>query len=122
MADTERLKQLTGKKPDSKKGKGKRGHSRTTSSPEGQTTSSLTDRTTSLPTKKIKCRACKQGHDFSQCYYLFLKKAPKWFKPNEAIMRRVEQNLKEDDTLAEEVARLRKSMKKVTFKESEEDD
>jgi hypothetical protein len=69
-------------------------------------------RANSLPIGRAKCRACEQRHDFYACYYLFHSKAPKGFKPNEILKRRVEQNLKDDQGLAEEVKRLQKSMDK----------
>jgi hypothetical protein len=69
-------------------------------------------RANSLPTGRAKCRACEQSHDFYACYYLFPSKVPKGFKPHEIVKRRVEQNLKDDQGLAEEVKRLQKSMDK----------
>src|SRR6266487_5908447 len=95
-AKTKKTKK-TGKQPQ----KGKRQRTQTTD----QTTSSLPGRT--------QCRACKQGHDLRACYYLFSNKAPSWFKPNQQVKELVEQNLKNDSSLAEEVKRLQKSMDKT---------
>jgi hypothetical protein len=74
-----------------------------------------------LPTGRAKCRACEQRHDFSACYYLFPSKAPTGFRPNEIVKRRVEENLKEDQGLAEEVKRLQKSMDKHTMSTPQDD-
>lgn len=86
--------------PDSQEamaaGKGKRRHSRAF-----------------LPTGR-QCRACEQRHDFRSCFYLFPNKAPEGFKPKGLVKQRVEENLKNDNSLAEEVKRLRKSMDNTT--------
>jgi hypothetical protein len=86
--------------PDSQEamaaGKGKRRHSRAF-----------------LPTGR-QCRACEQRHDFRSCFYLFPNKAPEGFKPKGLVKQRVEENLKNDNGLAEEVKRLRKSMDNTT--------
>ena len=62
-----------------------------------------TDQTTSSLTEKTKCCACKQDHDFHVCYYLFFNKAPDWFTLKMSVQQHVEQNLKKDTDLAEEV-------------------
>ncbi|RHZ51562.1 uncharacterized protein CDV56_106148 [Aspergillus thermomutatus] len=76
-------------------GRGKRRHSRITSLVTG-----------SGP----KCRACNQGHELQACYYIFPNKAPDWFTPKTSVQQRVEEKLKNDHGLTEEVKRLQKSM------------
>ena len=102
-------KKQTGKQSSQNTGKGKRRHSQT-----DQTTSSLTGRT--------KCRACKQGHDFCVCYYLFPNKASDWFTPNTSVKQQIEQNLKDDNDLAEKIKWLQKSMNKTRITEVTEKD
>ena len=79
------------KKTDKQSQKNKRQQTQTTD----QTTSSLTERT--------QCQACKQDHDLCACYYLFSNKALSWFKSNQQMKELVEQNLKNDSSLTEEV-------------------
>ncbi|KAF7136939.1 hypothetical protein CNMCM5793_006643 [Aspergillus hiratsukae] len=76
-------------------GRGKRRHSRITSLVTG-----------SGP----KCRACNQGHELQACYYIFPNKAPDWFTPKTSVQQRVEEKLKNDHGLTEEIKRLQKSM------------
>jgi hypothetical protein len=82
-------------------------------------------RETSISTGRVICRACGQRHDLHICYYLFPSKAPDGFKEREAVRRMVDQNLKEDHSLAEELKRIQKSMDKGSFdkgKRKPEDD
>ncbi|RHZ67143.1 uncharacterized protein CDV56_107613 [Aspergillus thermomutatus] len=67
-------------------------------------------RTISLATATGRCRACNQGHDLHACYYIFPGKAPDWFRPRSDIKERVEEKLRKDDSLAEEINWLKKSM------------
>src|SRR5215471_15927756 len=62
--------------------------------------SQTTDQTTLLLVRRIKCCACEQDHDFHHCYYLFLKKAPDFFKPRKTLKLLIEQNLKDNNDLA----------------------
>lgn len=47
--------------------------------------------------RTIKCKACNQGHDVGDCYYLFPEKAPKEFKARDHVRSRVEEKLKQDE-------------------------
>ena len=51
------------------------------------------------------CRACEGFHPTEICYYIFEKKAPAHWVPKPTFQKLVEQNLKDDPTLAEEVRR-----------------
>jgi hypothetical protein len=64
---------------------------------------------------RVICRECGQRHDLHICYCLFPNKAPDGFKAREAVRRMVDQNLKEDHSLAEEAKRIQKSMDKGSF-------
>jgi hypothetical protein len=55
------------------------------------------------------CRGCEGFHPTKHCYYLFPKKAPEEWIPRPHIQEIVEQNLKDDSTLEEEVKRWTKS-------------
>jgi hypothetical protein len=64
-------------------------------------------------TNATACRACEQIHgDLRNCFYLFPSKAPTGFRLHRAIKSMVNQKLKDDEVLAEEVKRLQKSMDK----------
>jgi hypothetical protein len=54
------------------------------------------------------CRACEGYHGTQYCYYLFPKKAPEEWTPRPHLQKIVEQNLKEDSTLKEEIKRWTK--------------
>jgi hypothetical protein len=56
------------------------------------------------------CRACGQGHNLERCWYVFTNRAPKNFTANPTYQRAVEDALKDDNALAEEVERLKKRM------------
>jgi hypothetical protein len=79
-------------------------------------------RETSISTGRVICRACGQRHDLHVCYYLFPSKAPDGFREREAMRRTVDQNLKEDHVLAEEVNRIQKSMDKGKEKPGDDRD
>ena len=51
------------------------------------------------------CRACEGFHSTQRCYYLFPEKAPEEWTPKPHIQSLVEQNLKDDSTLEEEIKR-----------------
>jgi hypothetical protein len=55
------------------------------------------------------CRACEGFHSTQRCYYLFPEKAPEEWTPKPHIQNLVEQNLKDDSTLEEEIKRWTKS-------------
>jgi len=55
------------------------------------------------------CRGCEGFHPTKRCYYLFPKKAPEEWIPRPYIQEIVEQNLKDDSTLEDEVKRWTKS-------------
>jgi hypothetical protein len=54
------------------------------------------------------CRACLGPHNLSECYYAFNRKAPDGWRPNQGIKRLVQDRIKQDNSLAEEIKRLRK--------------
>src|SRR5215471_17215186 len=83
--------------------------------------SQTTDQTTSSLAGRIKCHACEQDHDFHHCYYLFPKKAPDFFKSKKTLKLLIEQNLKDDNGLAEKVKRLQKSMDNTTITETKDE-
>src|SRR5215469_2459236 len=93
-AKSRRRQKANKRKPDSRDasgtGKGKRRHSQTDS----------------ISSSRPRCRACGLRHHHTACFYLFPKKAPKTFIPSEIIKKRVEENLRDDTSLAEEVKRL----------------
>ena len=70
-----------------------------------------TERTRGRKTRKRKasdgkvCRACEGFHPTEICYYLFQKKAPAHWIPKPTFQKLVEQNLRDDSTLADEVKR-----------------
>jgi hypothetical protein len=57
------------------------------------------------------CRGCEGFHPTKYCYYLFPKKAPEEWIPRPHVQEIVEQNLKDDSTLEEEVKRWTKSQR-----------
>jgi hypothetical protein len=57
------------------------------------------------------CRGCEGFHPTKHCYYLFPKKAPEEWIPRPHIQEIVEQNLKDDSALEEEVKRWTKSQR-----------
>ena len=57
------------------------------------------------------CRGCEGFHPTKRCYYLFPKKAPEEWIPRPHIQEIVEQNLKDDSALEEEVKRWTKSQR-----------
>src|SRR4029077_12502485 len=67
------------------------------------------------------CRACGQIHHYQRCYYLFTEKAPPWFHERSEVRQSVNQVLKDDPTLAEEVKRLKKKMEKKSDKNPQDD-
>jgi hypothetical protein len=73
------------------------------------------------PSDKTVCRACGQIHHYQRCYYLFTEKAPPWFHERSEVRQSVNQALKDDPTLAEEVKRLKKKMEKKSDKNSQDD-
>jgi hypothetical protein len=58
--------------------------------------------------RKTVCRGCGQFHNTQTCFYLFPERAPEWFSGNEQVRKAVEQNLRENTSLAEEVNRMKK--------------
>jgi hypothetical protein len=54
------------------------------------------------------CRACDGFHSTRRCFYLFPDSRPRGWIPNKRIRGLVDNNLKEDSTLAEEVKRWTK--------------
>ena len=57
---------------------------------------------------KTVCRGCSQRHPYQKCYYLFNENVPQWFRERSEVHQAVNQALKDDPTLAEEVKRLKK--------------
>jgi len=55
------------------------------------------------------CRACEAPHPTLKCYYLFPHKAPRLWIPKPRVQKLVEEALKEDSTLKEEVERLNRT-------------
>jgi hypothetical protein len=55
------------------------------------------------------CRGCEGFHLTQRCFYLFPEKAPEEWTPKPHIQKLVEQNLKDDSTLEEEIKRWMKS-------------
>jgi hypothetical protein len=55
------------------------------------------------------CRGCEGFHPTQRCFYLFLKKTTENWIPKPDIQNIVEQNLKDDSTLEEEVKQWTKS-------------
>lgn len=53
------------------------------------------------------CKACLCAYGLSECFYVFEKKAPDGWRPNIGIQRLVQDRL-QDNSLAEEVKRLKK--------------
>ena len=60
-----------------------------------------------LATPRV-CRACDGFHSTRRCFYLFPDSRPRSWNPNKRIQGIVDNNLKEDSTLAEEVKRWAK--------------
>ncbi|CAJ2505063.1 Uu.00g124570.m01.CDS01 [Anthostomella pinea] len=58
---------------------------------------------------RARCKACLGFHELSQCFYAVSSKAPKGWIPNETSKRLVQQRIKDDSNLAEQVSRLNKS-------------
>ena len=58
--------------------------------------------------RKTVCRGCGQFHNTQTCFYLFPERAPEWFSGNEQVRKAVEQNLRENTSLADEVNRMKK--------------
>jgi hypothetical protein len=54
------------------------------------------------------CKACLANHDLPECFYVFKDKAPEGWIPNLGIKRLVEDRIKTDSSLAEQIKRLRK--------------
>jgi hypothetical protein len=56
------------------------------------------------------CRACAGPHPaIPKCYYLFPSKAPKYWTPKPHVQKLVEEALKEDSALKEEVERYKRT-------------
>jgi hypothetical protein len=55
------------------------------------------------------CRACEAPYPTLKCYYLFPHKAPRLWIPKPRVQKLVEEALKEDSTLKEEVERLNRT-------------
>jgi hypothetical protein len=54
------------------------------------------------------CRACLGPHALNNCFYALEEKAPADWKPNLGIRRLVEDRIKADNSLAEQIKRFRK--------------
>lgn len=54
------------------------------------------------------CRVCDGNHVLAQCYYVFPKTAPEYFKERKIIREAVEHRLRSDTSLKEEINRLKK--------------
>lgn len=76
-----------------KRGKPKRKRTETAGSPYSRTT----------------CKACLGDHALKECYYAFEDCAPEQWKPKLGVKRLVEDRIKSDNSLAEEIKRLRKA-------------
>jgi hypothetical protein len=53
------------------------------------------------------CEACDQSHALAVCFYVFPEKAPSWFKENPEIRASVDEQLKENPSLKEQIQRLK---------------
>ena len=74
----------------------------------------------SISSRKTVCRGCGQYHETQNCFYLFPDRAPKWFFENELVRRAVDQNLRENTSLAEEVKRMKKRRQTNTTPDNED--
>jgi hypothetical protein len=74
-------------------------------------------------TGKPRCRACdSESHTLEYCFYVFPKKAPQGWRLSPLTQKTVDQNLRDDSKLAEEVARLRISEKRNAEKNQKDRD
>jgi hypothetical protein len=62
----------------------------------------------STSSRKTVCRGCGQFHETQTCFYLFPDCAPEWFSESELVRRAVDQILRENPSLAEEVKCMKK--------------
>jgi hypothetical protein len=63
--------------------------------------------------RKVSCKACgRTNHELSRCFYAFLELRFKGFKPDDALVEKAAQALK-DITLDKEVETLRKRKGKL---------
>jgi hypothetical protein len=53
------------------------------------------------------CIACDQSHRLTKCYYIFPDKAPTWWKENPETRAYVDQQLKENTALREEIQSIK---------------
>jgi hypothetical protein len=53
------------------------------------------------------CEACDQSHALAVCFYVFPERAPNWFKENPEIRALVDEQLKENPSLKEQIQRLK---------------
>jgi hypothetical protein len=90
--------------------RGKRG--RSIGKPKSKTVSQKRKNTSDSVSGKV-CRACEGFHSTQHCYYLFRKKAPETWIPRPHLQKLVEQNLKDDSTLEEEVKRWTKKQAEI---------
>jgi hypothetical protein len=74
-----------------------------------QASSSRRKRVTASRDTDVICRACDGNHALAQCYYVFPKTAPEYFKERRIIRDAVEHRLKVDISLKEEINRLKKT-------------
>lgn len=85
------------KRGGANKGKGKGKRKRADTSPIG-----------AALTSGGSCEACLGLHGLKDCYYIFKDRAPEGWKLNPGIKRLVEDRIKTDNSLAEQIKRLRK--------------
>jgi hypothetical protein len=72
------------------------------------TTSSRRKRVATSRDTEATCRVCDGNHVLAQCYYVFPKTAPEYFKERKIIREAVEHRLRSDTSLKEEINRLKK--------------
>jgi len=64
----------------------------------------------------ITCVACGLFHPLSKCYYVFPDKAPNWFKENPEVRALVDEQLKENTSLREQIQKLKGKKPRTTRK------
>jgi hypothetical protein len=66
----------------------------------------------------VSCVACGLFHSLSKCYYVFPDKAPTWFKENPEIRASVDEQLKDNTSLKEQIQRLKGKRSRSTLRSS----